>query len=78
MISENAAMNALLAFQRQTEALSSIAERLSWDQETVMHGAPLPEALAHQIGAVALFVLIIRARHHARYPYETSVRGTIR
>lgn len=29
-------MNALLAFQRQTEALSSIAERLSWDQETVM------------------------------------------
>ena len=45
---------------------------------TVMHGAPLPEALAHQFGAVALFVLIIRARHHARYPYETSVRGTIR
>ena len=36
MISENAAMNELLAFQRQTEALSSIAERLSWDQETVM------------------------------------------
>ena len=36
MISENAAMNDLLAFQRQTEALSSIAERLSWDQETVM------------------------------------------
>jgi len=36
MISENAAMNALLAFQRQTEALSSVAERLSWDQETVM------------------------------------------
>ncbi|MBB1491963.1 carboxypeptidase M32 [Paracoccus sp. MC1862] len=36
MISENAAMNALLAFQRQTEALSSVAERLSWDQETMM------------------------------------------
>ena len=30
------AMNDLLAFQRQTEALSSIAERLGWDQETVM------------------------------------------
>ncbi|MFT4013482.1 MAG: carboxypeptidase M32 [Paracoccus sp. (in: a-proteobacteria)] len=26
----------LLAFQRQTEALSSVAERLGWDQETVM------------------------------------------
>ena len=36
MISENAAMNELLAFQRGTEALSSIAERLAWDQETVM------------------------------------------
>ncbi|WP_207099787.1 carboxypeptidase M32 [Paracoccus shandongensis] len=30
------AINDLLAFQRQTEALSSIAERLGWDQETVM------------------------------------------
>ncbi|HRO14837.1 MAG TPA: carboxypeptidase M32 [Paracoccus sp. (in: a-proteobacteria)] len=30
------AMNDLLAFQRQTEALSSVAERLGWDQETVM------------------------------------------
>lgn len=30
------AMNDLLAFQRQTEALSSISERLGWDQETVM------------------------------------------
>lgn len=36
MNSENAAMNDLLAFQRQTEALSAIAERLAWDQETVM------------------------------------------
>ena len=30
------AFNDLLAFQRQTEALSSVAERLGWDQETVM------------------------------------------
>ena len=30
------AFESLLAFQRQTEALSSIAERLGWDQETVM------------------------------------------
>ncbi|WP_288948971.1 heme A synthase [uncultured Paracoccus sp.] len=44
----------------------------------VMHASPLPLALAHQIGAVALFTLILRARHHARYPYETSVRGTVR
>lgn len=30
------AMDDLLTFQRQTEALSSVAERLGWDQETVM------------------------------------------
>ncbi|MDB6179213.1 carboxypeptidase M32 [Paracoccus sp. Z330] len=30
------AFDDLLAFQRQTEALSSVAERLGWDQETVM------------------------------------------
>lgn len=44
----------------------------------VLHASPLPLALAHQVGAVALFTLILRARHHARYPYETSVRGTVR
>lgn len=44
----------------------------------VIQASPLPLALTHQLGAVALFVLVIRARHHARYPFETSVRGTIR
>ncbi|MDO5622410.1 MAG: COX15/CtaA family protein [Paracoccus sp. (in: a-proteobacteria)] len=44
----------------------------------VLHGSPLGEALAHQLMAVVLFALVIRARFHARYPYETSVRGTIR
>ncbi|MDF3854053.1 heme A synthase [Paracoccus sp. P2] len=44
----------------------------------VLHASPLALALAHQIGAVALFTLILRARHHARYPIETSVRGTVR
>ncbi len=44
----------------------------------VLHASPLPLALAHQFGAVALFTLILRARHHARYPFETSVRGTVR
>ncbi|MFV0302666.1 MAG: heme A synthase [Paracoccus sp. (in: a-proteobacteria)] len=44
----------------------------------VLNASPLPLALTHQLGAVALFTLIIRARFNARYPYETSVRGTIR
>ena len=45
---------------------------------TIIHASPLHLALSHQVGAVALFTLILRARHHACYPYETSVRGTIR
>lgn len=61
-----------------TVMIAAVAFQVVLGIVTVMHGAPLAEALAHQLGAVALFVLIIRARHHARYPYETSVRGTIR
>ncbi|AGT08993.1 heme A synthase [Paracoccus aminophilus] len=44
----------------------------------VMHASPLHLALTHQVGAIALLSLIIRARFNACYPYETSVRGTIR
>lgn len=44
----------------------------------VLHASPLHLALTHQVGAVALFTLIIRARFNACYPYETSVRGGIR
>ena len=44
----------------------------------VIHAAPLSLALLHQLGAVLLFVLILRARHHARYPFETSIRGTVK
>ena len=36
MTSQNNAMNDLLAFQRQTEALAAVSQRLGWDQETVM------------------------------------------
>ena len=45
------AIDDLLAFQRQTEALSSVAERLGWDQETVMpRGAT--EQRAEEMGAI--------------------------
>lgn len=44
----------------------------------VMHASPLGLALTHQVGAIALFVLILRARLYARYPVETSVRGATR
>ncbi|RJL05973.1 heme A synthase [Paracoccus aestuarii] len=44
----------------------------------VIHASPLHLALAHQFGAVVLFAMILRARHYARYPIETSIRGASR
>ncbi|WP_417258813.1 heme A synthase [Celeribacter sp.] len=41
---------------------------------TVLYGAPLALGLAHQVGAVVLFVLILRARFMSRYPTQQSVR----
>lgn len=43
---------------------------------TVMHAAPLHLGLIHQLGAVVLWVLIIRARLLARYPIVQSIRGS--
>jgi cytochrome c oxidase assembly protein subunit 15 len=45
---------------------------------TVLYSAPLPLAILHQIGAVVLWVLILRARYLARYPLPQSVRGAVR
>jgi heme a synthase len=42
---------------------------------TVLYGAPLHLGLIHQLGAVVLWVLILRARHRALYPVVQSVRG---
>ena len=38
-----------------------------------MSGAPWPLAIAHQLLAVVLFVIIIRARFLARYPYGATI-----
>ncbi|MGB5559637.1 MAG: heme A synthase [Paracoccaceae bacterium] len=43
---------------------------------TVMYSAPPALAIVHQIGAVLLWVLILRARYLAQYPIPQSVRGT--
>jgi cytochrome c oxidase assembly protein subunit 15 len=43
---------------------------------TVLNGAPMHLGLAHQIGAVALFVSILRARFLSQYPKTQSVRGS--
>ncbi|MDU8944975.1 heme A synthase [Ovoidimarina sediminis] len=42
---------------------------------TVLYSAPWHIAIVHQVGAVALWVLILRARFLAGYPLAQSVRG---
>ncbi|MEI2805022.1 heme A synthase [Albidovulum sp.] len=42
---------------------------------TVLHAAPLSLGLLHQLGAVAVWVMILRARHRAQYPVVASIRG---
>ena len=42
---------------------------------TVLYGAPWHIAITHQLGAVVLWVLILRARFTAGYPAFQSVRG---
>ncbi|WGW02956.1 heme A synthase [Tropicibacter oceani] len=43
----------------------------------VVYGAPLVIALLHQLGAVILWALILRARFAARYPMKQSIRKGI-
>lgn len=45
---------------------------------TALYSAPLPIAIVHQIGAVVMWVLILRARYLARYPLPQSIRGPAR
>jgi len=42
---------------------------------TVIYAAPLGLAIVHQLGAIVLWVLILRARFAAQYPAQQSVRG---
>ncbi|MEL7280709.1 MAG: heme A synthase [Pseudomonadota bacterium] len=42
---------------------------------TVLYGAPWQIAIVHQLLAVALWVLILRARFLGRYPLVQSIRG---
>ena len=42
---------------------------------TVLYGAPWQVAIVHQVMAVALFVLVLRARFLCAYPMATSIKG---
>lgn len=57
--------------------MAMLALQLALGVVTVLHGAPPPLAIVHQLGAVALFVLIVRARFAALYPLsERIARGS--
>ena len=58
-----------------TLMLIMLAVQVALGIVTVLHAAPLALGLAHQLGAVALFVLILRLRHAAQYPTVQSLRG---
>ena len=53
--------------------LGAMAAQIMLGIVTVLHGAPWPLAIAHQLLAVVLFVIIIRARFLARYPYGATI-----
>lgn len=42
---------------------------------TVIYAAPLVWAIVHQVGAIALWTLILRARFYARFPANQSLRN---
>jgi cytochrome c oxidase assembly protein subunit 15 len=55
--------------------LSAMALQIALGIVTVVYGAPWQIAILHQLLAVILWVLILRARFLAAYPIATSIRG---
>jgi len=47
--------------------------QMLWGILTVLNGAPLGYAIVHQAGAIALVVLLVRARYEAAYPTEQKI-----
>ncbi|WP_300057766.1 heme A synthase [uncultured Roseobacter sp.] len=55
--------------------LAAVALQVVIGIATVLYGAPVHIALVHQLMAVILWVLILRARFLSGYPIATSLRG---
>jgi cytochrome c oxidase assembly protein subunit 15 len=56
-------------------AAAAVWAQSAWGVWTLVNGAPVALALAHQAGALAALGLVLRARFVACYPAERSVRG---
>ena len=58
-----------------TGAFIALSAQVVMGIATVLYAAPWQVAIVHQLLAVAVWVLIIRARFHSQYPLAQSVRG---
>lgn len=58
--------------------LAAVAVQVLLGILNVIHAAPLHLALTHQVWAMVVFTLVLRARHLARWPVETSIREAAR
>ncbi len=54
--------------------MAMLVAQLALGVATALTAAHLHVAITHQIGAVILWVLIIRARHLSMYPVAGSIR----
>ena len=58
-----------------TGAAIAVAAQIGLGIYTVITAAPWEVAILHQLGAVVVWVMILRARFAAQYPQVTSIRG---
>ncbi|TYO85231.1 heme A synthase [Oceanicella actignis] len=61
------------ARRRAAHVALALAAQATLGVATVMHAAPLSLALAHQLGALAVFALILRARFEAAFPAREGI-----
>ncbi len=62
------------AVKRWTDwVLVAATGQMLWGILTVLNGAPLGYAIVHQLGAVVLIFLMLRARFEAAYPAEEKI-----
>lgn len=81
-----AALGLVAWWQSRVSALNGVRRRFDWlalavlaqvglGIVTVLYAAPLPLALLHQIGAMAVLVTVLAARFEALYPRAQGLRG---
>ena len=58
-----------------TAAFAALCVQIVLGIFTVIYVAPWQIAIVHQVMAVAVFTLILRARFNAAYPLQQSIRG---